>query len=48
VSDTWAEKAGMPKGPRTFLSVASSNGLLYALGGLYTPDVLSRNEAYSP
>jgi N-acetylneuraminic acid mutarotase len=47
-SDTWAEKAGMPKGPRGFLSVASVNGILYALGGLYTPNVLSTNEAYSP
>jgi N-acetylneuraminic acid mutarotase len=47
-SDTWAEKAGMPKGPRGFLSVASANGILYALGGLYTPNVLSTNEAYSP
>lgn len=47
-TDTWTQKATMPNGPRGFLSVASANGILYALGGLNPPNVLSTNQAYSP
>jgi hypothetical protein len=46
-SDAWVQ-GRHAKGPRGFLSVASANGILYALGGLHTPNVLSTNEAYSP
>ena len=33
---------------RGFLSVAASNGALYAIGGLSVPNVLTRNELYTP
>jgi N-acetylneuraminic acid mutarotase len=46
-TNSWAEKADMLT-PRGFLSVAAANGVLYAIGGLYTPDVLATNQAYTP
>jgi N-acetylneuraminic acid mutarotase len=46
-TDSWTNKANMPH-PRGFLSAAAANGVLYAIGGLATPDVLGTNLAYSP
>jgi kelch-like protein 17 (actinfilin)/kelch-like protein 20 len=47
VTNSWAEKAPMFT-PRGFLSAAAANGVLYAIGGLSTPNVLATNQAYTP
>ena len=46
-TNSWSEKAHMLSS-RGFLSVAASNGALYAIGGLSVPNVLTRNELYTP
>ena len=46
-TNTWAVKAPMPMA-RGYLSAAAANGVLYALGGLRSPDVLKTNQAYYP
>lgn len=47
-SDSWTQKTPMPNAPRGFLSAASANGVLYAIGGLAPPAILKTNQAYYP
>jgi N-acetylneuraminic acid mutarotase len=47
-TNTWTEKAHLLSPPRGFLSAASANGVLYAIGGLNPPNVLKTNQAYYP